>query len=204
MHKKILNKVNKYYSEKIVQYGTTSKGVDWNGKESHFLRFEQLCKVLSYKNNFSLLDFGCGYGSLLEYLKSNNINCNYTGFDISTEMIINAKVKYSAKNIVFKTTLENEKFDYTIANGIFNVKLDALNDDWEKYILDTICKINQVSIKGFSFNILTSYSDKDFIKDYLYYANPFFYFDYCKMNFSKNVALLHDYDLYEFTIIVRK
>ncbi|MBM3138043.1 MAG: class I SAM-dependent methyltransferase, partial [Chloroflexi bacterium] len=29
-------------------------------------------------------------------------------------------------------------------------------------------------------------------------------FDYCKVNFSKNVALLHDYKLYDFTIIVRK
>ena len=39
------------------------------------------------------------------------------------------------------------------------------------------------------------------MKDYLFYADPCQLFDYCKQNFSKQVALLHDYRLYEFTII---
>jgi len=38
----------------------------------------------------------------------------------------------------------------------------------------------------------------------LYYADPGFFFDYCKTHFAKNVALLHDYGLYDFTILVRK
>jgi len=37
----------------------------------------------------------------------------------------------------------------------------------------------------------------------LYYADPRLYFDYCKRNFSRHVALLHDYGLWEFTVIVR-
>ena len=38
----------------------------------------------------------------------------------------------------------------------------------------------------------------------LYYADPCFLFDYCKRNFAKDVAILHDYSLYDFTLIVRK
>ena len=38
----------------------------------------------------------------------------------------------------------------------------------------------------------------------LYYADPCELFDRCKRRYSRNVALLHDYDLYEFTILVRK
>ena len=38
----------------------------------------------------------------------------------------------------------------------------------------------------------------------LYYADPCALFDYCKRNFSRNVALLHDYKIYDFTLIVRK
>jgi len=204
MNKEILEKVNSYYSDKILKHGATSKGVDWNGKDSHFLRFRQLCKVLSEKNKFTLLDYGCGYGSLIEYLNKNKISCQYTGFDISIPMIEKARKKYSSKNSIFLTELDNSRYDYTIANGIFNVKLDSSDSDWKTYVLDTIQKINNLSLKGFSFNILTSYSDKECKKDYLYYANSLFYFDYCKNNFSKNVALLHDYNLYEFTIIVRK
>ena len=77
-------------------------------------------------------------------------------------------------------------------------------EDWLNYVLETLTLINSFTIEGFSFNILTKYSDKNYMKDYLFYADPCFLFDFCKKNFSKNVSLLHDYSLYEFTIIVKK
>ena len=64
--------------------------------------------------------------------------------------------------------------------------------------------MDETSSRGFSFNCLTKYSDAEKMMDNLFYADPCDLFDYCKWNFSKQVALLHDYGLYEFTIIVRK
>ena len=54
------------------------------------------------------------------------------------------------------------------------------------------------------YNLLTKYSDKEFMQSYLYYADPCALFDLCKRRYSRHVALLHDYGLYEFTILVRK
>jgi hypothetical protein len=42
------------------------------------------------------------------------------------------------------------------------------------------------------------------MRDDLYYADPCELFDHCKRQHSRNVALLHDYTLYEFTILVRR
>lgn len=42
------------------------------------------------------------------------------------------------------------------------------------------------------------------MRDYLYYADPCAVFDYCKRHYSRNVALLYDYQQYEFTSLVRK
>ena len=64
--------------------------------------------------------------------------------------------------------------------------------------------MNEKSKFGFSFNALTSYSDAAFMKAELYYSNPGWLFDYCKTRFAKNVALLHDYSQYDFTILVKK
>ena len=202
MTKKIINKVDQYYSEKISEFGTTSKGVDWNGEESHYLRFEQLTKILTKNKDFTLLDFGCGYGSLIQFLNEKKFDYNYTGYDISSAMLNEGKKKFQAYN--FTNEISNNLFDFTIANGIFNVKLSTPKKEWEKYMFKTLNQINNLSAEGFSFNILTSYSDKKYMKDYLYYANPLEIFDYCKRNFSRNVALLHDYELYEFTVLVRK
>ncbi len=206
MENKILDSINIYYTKKIKEYGLTPKGVDWNSTESQKLRFEQLCKVIEPIEYFSILDFGCGYGALLNYLKENKRNFHYKGFDISDEMISQAiKNKNDFKNAVWETKLSNEEiFDYTIASGIFNVKLENNEPDWMSHVKNTLAEFNKHSRKGFSFNMLTSYSNKELMKDYLFYANPGYFFNYCKKNFSKYVALLHDYPLYEFTIIVKK
>ena len=206
MNKDILNKVDQYYTDKIREHGSTSKGVDWNGKESHFLRFDQLSKVFNEKEGFSLLDYGCGFGSYIDYLTDNDFkDFDYIGFDISEDMLKAARQKYNNSNIKFLDSIEStEPIDYTIASGIFNIKLDTATKDWEAYIVKTLETINSKSKKGFSFNILTSYSDEEYMRPHLFYADPMFYFKLCKEHFSKNVALLHDYDLYEFTIIVRK
>ena len=94
--------------------------------------------------------------------------------------------------------------DFGIASGIFNVKLDAPDAEWISHIFATLSNLEQMSRKGFSFNCLTSWADQHKTRDYLFYANPSEIFDHCKRTFSRNVALLHDYDLYEFTILVRK
>jgi hypothetical protein len=101
-------------------------------------------------------------------------------------------------------TSEPDVADYGIASGILNVRMNYTDDAWHEYFRTTLALLDRTSTKGFAFNCLTSYSDPDKQRDYLYYANPGEWFDYCKRNFSRNVAILHDYGLYEFTILVRK
>jgi hypothetical protein len=51
---------------------------------------------------------------------------------------------------------------------------------------------------------LTSYSDPDKRRPDLYYADPLALFDHCKRTYSRFVSLIHDYPLYEFTLLVRR
>ena len=86
MSKKILEEVEKYYTEKVNQHGASPLGVDWNSKESQYLRFEQLSKII-FDSDYSILDFGCGYGELAHYLKNNKPFKQYAGMDLSERMI---------------------------------------------------------------------------------------------------------------------
>lgn len=205
-HSKKLEEVTLYYQDKVNQYGATPKGVDWNGEDSQFLRFDQLLKVIDQKtpDKFSIADLGCGYGALHKYLEALFPNHIYHGYDISEKMLDEAEKHISNNAMLHNSGFLTEHCDYAIASGIFNVRLDSNESDWLNYILTILDNLNTYSKKGFSFNCLTSYSDKDKMQNYLYYACPNFIFDHCKSNYSRKVALLHDYDLYEFTIIVRK
>jgi hypothetical protein len=98
----------------------------------------------------------------------------------------------------------DELADYGVASGIFNVRLSHEDSEWLDYIESMLEVLDRTSRLGFAFNCLTSYSDRDKMRDDLYYADPRRLFDLCKRRYSRDVALLHDYGLYEFTLLVRK
>ena len=202
----ILSQTKQYYDKKLDAYGPSPKGVDWNSAESQELRFEQLLKVCDTSSPFTLNDYGCGYGALAGYLAGKGCEFEYTGFDLSAQMIDEACGKYGKLRHCAFVSDEGSLgvADYTVASGIFNVKQQTSDEGWQGYVLHTLGKIAELSKKGFAFNVLTKYSDPEFMRDDLFYADPLFLFDYCKRNLSRFVAVLHDYPLYEFTILVKK
>lgn len=202
----LLKEVASYYSEKLIQYGEVPQGVDWNSKESQTLRFEQLSKIVDSSQAFTLNDLGCGYGALYEFLQSKFHNFSYCGIDISKEMIGAAINRYKKNsNADFMNSAQPDKSaSYGVASGIFNVRLGYSDEQWRNYLETTLDMLEKTSELGFAFNCLTAYSDEDKKRDYLYYADPCWLFDLCKKRYSRQVALLHDYGLYEFTILVRK
>ena len=200
----VLQKVRQYYDQKLAKYGPSPAGVDWNSFESQALRFEQLMRILQSTGPFSVNDYGCGYGALVDHMASKGYRFRYRGFDISDQMIAKAsELHRGLENCEFSADQRRlRKADYTVASGIFNVKLDTDAKKWEGYIIHTLKTILRLSERGFTFNLLTKYSDSDRMRSDLYYADPLFFFDYCKRNCSRFVSLIHDYPLYEFTILV--
>lgn len=202
----ILQEVANYYSAKLAEHGDSPRGVDWNGEESQILRFEQLTKIIQQNEDYSLNDLGCGYGALLDYLNSHYKKFNYNGCDVSGDMISAAQNRHTnITNAHFFVASEPPDIaDYGVSSGVFNVRLGRSDAEWKAYLETTLDVLDRTSRVGFAFNCLTSYSDVDKMRDYLYYADPLALFDYCKRRYSRHVALLHDYGLYEFTILVRK
>ncbi|AEA67781.1 class I SAM-dependent methyltransferase [Pseudomonas brassicacearum] len=209
MHNKkteLLEEVASYYSQKLALHGETPNGVDWNGEHGQAMRFEQLCKIINAPQAFSINDLGCGYGALVDYLKANNHTFSYLGVDISKEMIQAAKNRYvkDSQARFIESSEPDAVADYSVASGIFNVRLGRSDSEWLAYLENTLNILDRTSRLGFAFNCLTSYSDEDRKREDLYYADPCRLFDLCKRRYSRHVALLHDYGLYEFTLLVRK
>ena len=203
----VLAQVSRYYSDKLAKHGPTPAGVDWKNGESQELRFRQFLGLFRDASEpLSVNDLGCGYGAFYDYLARLGMACEYVGADISLAMIEQARLLHSGSPNCRLVVGAGELpvADYTVASGIFNVKLGTSQAAWEAGMRDTIRSMDRLSRRGFAFNCLTIYSDADKMVDRLYYADPCQYFDFCKRSFSPHVALLHDYGLYEFTLLVRK
>lgn len=207
MKEMIKGKAIHYYNELLEKHGSSSMGLGWKSVNQQLLRFQKLIDFIP-NEKMSINDLGCGFGDLYSFLKTMGYNDYlYRGYDITPKMISISEKNWNEKNAKFsliQSSKELVKADFTVASGIFNGKMDVEEESWVEYILNTLNDMNRNSSQGFSFNILTSYSDKECMRKDLFYGDPSFFFNYCKINFSKYVTLLHDYDLYEFTIVVKK
>jgi SAM-dependent methyltransferase len=204
--KPMLREIGEYYAGKLAAHGPTAQGVDWNSADSQRLRFEQFSRLWQGATQFSLNDLGSGYGALFDYLAGQGRKVDYLGLDVSAAMIEEA-----SRRTVGQTGcafLCGSSFprtaDYCVASGIFNVKLGAADDAWKAHVHATLAEMHRASRAGFAFNCLTRYADPDRMRPDLHYADPGALFDHCKRHFARNIALLHDYGLYEFTIVVCK
>lgn len=201
----ILNEVSSYYTAKLAQHGATPQGVDWNGEASHHKRHSQFLRLLGADREASVLDLGCGYGDFLTFLRKHGHTGKYIGYDISEAMLTEAERLFgSGEDRVWRLGAEpSEPADYAIASGIMNVMGEVPAAEWGAYVRDTVLLLGRSSRLGFAANMLTMSSDPEKRRSNLYYADPVETLRFCIEKFGRSVALLQDYDLYEFTIIVR-
>jgi SAM-dependent methyltransferase len=194
-----------FHSEKLAEHGVNPRGAGWNGEPAQATRFEQLAKIIRHDTGFSLNDLGCGYGALLDYLRPRHGAFDYTGYDVSDAMIEAASARHAGDDRArFVLSSELQPADYSIASGIFSLRVGRTDEEWLAYVESVLDGLDRNSRHGFAFNSLTIYSDAEKMRDELFYADPCVLFDLCKRRYSRNVALLHDYELYDFTILVRK
>jgi SAM-dependent methyltransferase len=196
--------VSDYYARRLDEHGPTPAGVDWSSEQSQQLRFAQLLKLIDWQGSPALLDYGCGYGALAQQLIGDGLEFSYTGFDVAETMVEAARELVDDRRCRFTADVRDlGEADYTLASGIFNVSLETDDESWHDYVGGVLDSIAALSGRGFAFNMLTRYADPPLMRANLYYADPGRYFRFCKERYSREVALLHDYQLYEFTIIVR-
>lgn len=203
--KSILSEVSAYYTTKLAQHGATPLGVDWNSATSHDTRHHQFLRLLASEPTASVLDLGCGYGDFLTFLRKNGHTGKFIGYDISPAMIAEAERQHgSDRDREWRVGAEpTEPADYAIASGIMNVKGCVPATDWDAYVRDTMLLLGRCSRRGFAANMLTMSSDPEKRRSNLHYVDPVEMLQFCLKNFGRSVALMQDYGLYEFTIIVR-
>jgi SAM-dependent methyltransferase len=202
---RIHNRVADYYGAKLAAHGTSARGVDWRDEASQQLRHRQFDHLIGADATAAVADLGCGYGDYYRYLRERGHRGRYVGYDLLPAMVEAAeRLHGAAEDCRWRVGgTPAERADYVVASGIFNVKGDTPGAAWERYVGETIDAMGRTAEKGFGFNMLTSWSDADKRRPDLFYGDPAAWLDFCASRFGRRLTLLHDYGLYEFTLLVR-
>jgi SAM-dependent methyltransferase len=197
--------VSAYYDAALERFGPTARGVDWKDDDSHRLRHVQFLRLTAGDPDASVLDLGCGYGDYLPVLRQAGHRGRYVGCDVAPGMIEAARKLHGAglDRLWHLGSKPPAPCDYAIASGLLNVRRGADPEMWIDYVKETIELLAANSLRGFGFNLLTLSSDPDKRRPDLYYADPVAMLDQCLKRYGRHVALLQDYGLWEFTMLVR-
>lgn len=196
--------VRDLYARSLAQHGVSPMAVGWRDEASQGLRFAKLMTVADgIEESLDINELGVGYGALHDYLAaSGRPVARFRGYDIVPGMIEAARARLPADAELILGDRIEKTGHVSVTSGIFNVPGLPDEERWEAYIASVLDNMHEHSTIGFSFNLLTSYVD--WKAEGLYYADPSHWFAFCKKRYGRFVALLHDYPLWEWTMVVRK
>jgi SAM-dependent methyltransferase len=191
--------VSKFYDERAKNFGIDPRTVGWRSIEQQKLRFDVLFRDIHAKK-LSLIDLGSGLGDLYSYLiLQDRTIMKYYGVEISKEMTkLSERLigEYANVEIINNDFLnvEIDKADFVVASGSMNL---ATNEDSYAFVANVIEKFSPVIIKGFLCNFLST--KVDFQQELHAHFDPERIKHLFQENF-KNVRIIENYGLYEFTV----
>lgn len=199
MQEKDKQKYINRYEERYERYGYDPKTLGWT-KGRQKLRYHILTSIGPLQGK-SVLDLGCGFADLYDYLREKGWNGEYTGFDIVPKLIEVARQRHPDLSLRLLDILSEpveQKFDYTFASGVFNAKISQNN---EEYIFAMLKRMLEITNIGVAADFLSTYVD--FQHEGAFHASPEHIFAIAR-SLTRRVSLRHDYLAYEFCIYLFK
>ena len=194
MKKKIINS----YSKAFKKYGDSPKSVMWpKGRQEE--RFNALMRFIPRESSFSILDYGCGLGHLLNFLEENYKEYDYSGCDIVEDFIVHNSYKY--KNSTFFNSHNQRitsKYDHIVASGVFNILYTDDEVQHKNIVFKTIKMLFKQTNKSLTINFMTD--QVDFKSPTAYHQNIIELYEFCYNNITKRLNIDQTYMPYEFTI----
>jgi SAM-dependent methyltransferase/ribosomal protein S18 acetylase RimI-like enzyme len=188
-----------FYTKEFEKHGVAVQALGWSSEQTQSKRFTVLSSIGDIKNA-TILDVGCGFGDLFNWLEDKKYNGKYTGVDITKEMVNAATIKNPAAkfyqvNILTDSSLEEKKFDYVFASGIFTFRVHGGID----YIVSMAERMFSLSRVGCAFNCLSSWGENQESDELT--VNPLVLIERCK-KITPWINLRHDYHPGDFTLFL--
>ena len=201
--------IYEHYENCLDKHGDNHKGVDWPNKEDVMKRYRVMLEVIKDKSKVvKLLDFGCGCGHLLTFIKNENIkNIEYYGLDISKKFIDLCKRKFPDNKFYCIDVLKDNisflpSFDYVIINGVFTEKINLGYEEMFSFFSLILKKIFTKTDIGIAFNTMSPIVD--FKRNDLFYLSHDELGNFLHKNLTRNYIINNNYKLWECTTFVYK
>ena len=201
MHKKDKMAFIKRYEGRLQQFGYSPKTLGWGKDGRQEVRFQALTEPIMADLTSSILDVGCGFADLYDYLRECGWKGDYCGLDIVPGLLQIARERHPHLELhcldITRSALPLRTFDYVLGSGVFNAKLKAENN--LSHVERAVGNMVRLARKAVCIDFMSTYVD--FQHPDGWHTDPVWAFTVAK-KLSRRVMLKHDYMPFEFALII--
>lgn len=197
------------YKQKFEKFGVSPLSLQWKTKGAAHQRFRQFWAEIDF-SNMSVLDVGCGFGELGNFLTKRYENVIYKGVDIMPEFINNGRKIYPSLDLEVMDFFKQPKpevFNTIICSGALNSNVGTEEENI-KFRKDAIKTMFDHTTDVLAFNMSGGHPTKVNPPDgeassNIWYSDSLEILEYC-MSLTRRVILRQNYHPSDFTIFMYK
>lgn len=195
-----------HYEDCLERHGDSHLGVDWPDPQDAYTRYRVMLESIRDKDlPATLLDFGCGAGHLLQFIRrEGRQSIDYRGLDASPKFVALCRRKFPETTFHCRDILEDptgiDPADYVVLNGVLTEKRGMSETAMLAYAEALLCAAWPLARKGMAFNVMSAHVD--WRRDDLFHVPFDTMAVLVKSRLSRHFQFRQDYGLYEFTTYV--
>jgi SAM-dependent methyltransferase len=189
------------YEKRLQEFGYSPATLGWGIHGRQEVRFSVLGEYALRMPESSVLDVGCGFCDLYDFLKTSGWRGRYTGIDIVPGLLDVARQRHPDLD-VHETDITDDhaalgEYDFVIASGALNAALPSGGN--QAHIEHALRNMYPRSRHAVCVDFLSSYVD--FQKPGAFHTDPGWALVAAR-RLTRRVSLRHDYMPYEFAVFL--
>lgn len=193
------------YKQKFERFGVSPKSLQWKTKGAAHQRFRQFWAEIDFTSR-TVLDVGCGFGELGNFLTKRYENVTYKGVDIMPEFIDSGRKIYPSLDLEvmdFFKQAKPEVFNTIICSGALNSNVGTEEENI-KFRKDAIKTMFDHTTDVLAFNMSGGHPAlENNLESNIWYSDSLEILEYC-MSLTRRVILRQNYHPSDFTIFMYK
>lgn len=142
--------VRDFYSQRYREYGVGLNALDWS-PEGQRKRFEVLASAGDMHGK-RVLDLGCGFGDLYDFLEARFGDIFYTGLDMMEPFIEAARNRHPGLDFQVRDVLKEPilgTYDYVLSSGLHNIEAGSNDSDMESLMMKAWSSARTAAVVNF-------------------------------------------------------
>jgi len=186
----------------LERHGYGPQALFWQNREVQETRFRVFVQAMVPQPE-TLLDVGCGFGDFYAFMRQQGIRTDFTGLDISPDMILAARSRFPnacwLEGELLTACLPAESYDVVALSGALNEPIEQA-DGYARAVIERMWLLARRQVL---FNMLHRGCERTARSPFLVARDPDEVLRWCRTH-TQQVRVVEGYLPHDFTIVMEK